>query len=70
MWATPEVQEMLYSQLNIRTDRDTQSDTIGLFCGCLSRKFEVLMELWNRVGIAGTKTGSKKQFGCLKMNDF
>ena len=53
MWATPEVQEMLYEHFNITAGKNTQSDSIGLLGGHLSRGVEALIELWDRLKIDG-----------------
>jgi uroporphyrinogen decarboxylase len=53
MWATSEVQEMLYDHFDIKVGKETQSDTIGLLGGYLSRGVEALIELWDKLNIDG-----------------
>lgn len=53
MWATPEVQEMLYEHFDISVGKNTQTDSIGLLGGHLSRGVEALLELWDKLDIDG-----------------
>jgi uroporphyrinogen decarboxylase len=53
MWATPEVQEILYDHFNISTGKNSKNDAIGLLGGYLSRGVEALIELWDRLGVDG-----------------
>ena len=53
MWATPEVQEILFDHFGISAGKDTCTDTIGLSGGNLSRGVEVLLELWDKLGVDG-----------------
>lgn len=48
MWATPEVQEMLFDHFNISAGKESKTDTIGLLGGYLSRGVEALLELWDK----------------------
>lgn len=53
MWATPEVQEILYDHFQINAGKETQTDTIGLLGGYLSGGVEALLILWDRLGVDG-----------------
>ena len=53
MWATPEVQELLFDHFNISIGKASKTDTIGLLGGYLSRGVEALLELWDKLGVDG-----------------
>jgi len=53
MWATPEVQEILFDHFDIKIGKETKTDTIHLMGGYLSRGVEALLQLWDRLGVDG-----------------
>lgn len=53
MWATPEVQEMLFDHFSISSGKESKTDEIGLLGGYLSRGVEALLELWDKLGVDG-----------------
>lgn len=54
MWATVEVQEMLFDHFGIETARNVPSVGIELMGGVLSRDVAAILELWDRLDIDGT----------------
>ncbi len=53
MWATLEVQEMLYDHFGIREGKGEAKDVHGLLGGYLSRSVQALLKLWDQLGVDG-----------------
>jgi len=53
MWATVEVQEMLFDHFGIETGRGVPSRGVGLFGGVLAREPQAIIELWDKLEIDG-----------------
>ena len=53
MWATTEVQEMLFDHFTISIGKGSQTEEIGLLGGYLSRGVEALLVLWDKLGVDG-----------------
>ena len=53
MWATPEVQETLFTYFGIDTAHGTSPGDIGLGGGNLTRDVAAILELWDRLEIDG-----------------